>query len=382
MEAMKKVIILIETSWAYGRGLLRGIAKYSRINSNWLVHREYRMLENVVGEFEKIEADGMIVRGSADPRLRKLLASGVPSVVVHYNKEFAGMPTVSTDNESIGTIAAQHLMDRGFTNFAFCGYDNMSWSIERGEAFASRVSSNGTCHFFEQPHAGDQFIWENELPLLIDWIKALPKPIGIMGCNDDRAENVMEACKLAQIDIPEQVALIGVDDDEFVCDLSNPSLTSVALNTDRAGYQVAELLDNMMRGRDFENESVVVEATHVVTRQSTNILAVADSDVAASLRYIREHSRQPLQVSDVVDSVMISRRNLQQKFNTVLGKTIYDEIRKARTEQIAELLINTSMSVSRIAHELGFPGIEHVSRYFKQEKGISPQAYRKKNGQF
>lgn len=382
MSDIKKIILLIETSWAYGRGLLSGIARYSKMNGLWAVHRENRMLEDALPELLKMDADGMILRGSPDPKVHKLLDTGIPSIILHYDKEYPQIPTVKTNNASVSELAFSHLLDRGIKKFAFCGLDEQ-WSHERQKAFSNIVlNSDYEYHAFKLAESPQDRIWGKELPLMIEWLKGLPKPIGIMACNDDRAMQIMEACQLAEIDIPEKVALIGCDDDEFVCNLSNPTLTSISLNTEKAGFEAASLLNSMITGRNTDTNNIVVQATRVNMRQSTDLFAIDDSDVLAAVKYIRSHSQEPIQVSDVVDAAMVSRRNLQQKFKNLLGHSIYDEIRKARTQQIVEMLVNTALPISKIARELGFPGIEHVSRFFKHEKGISPQEYRKKNIKF
>ncbi len=185
---------------------------------------------------------------------------------------------------------------------------------------------------------------------------------------------------MAGLHVPEQVAIVGVDNDELVCELSDPPLSSVALNVERGGYEAAEMLDKLMAGKESIKKDIIVEPMHVVTRQSTDILAVEDPEVADAMRFIRRHSKRIIQVSDVVDSVGLSRRVLQQRFRRIFGRSIYDEIKRCRLEQIVLVLAETDLSISQIASAFGYAGIEKLSRYFQREKGMTPLAYRKQYG--
>jgi LacI family transcriptional regulator len=201
-----------------------------------------------------------------------------------------------------------------------------------------------------------------------------------MACNDDRARQVMEACKIAGLHVPEEVAIIGVDNDDLVCNLSHPPLSSIALNFERSGYEAAELLDKLMTGEKMADQRIVVRPTHIVTRQSTDILAIEDREVAKAVRFIRQHSKEPIQVSDVVDAVLVSRRSLYHQFRRVLGRSPNEEIRRTRVEQIVRMLVETNLPVSKIAFALGYSSVAHIARYFRQEKGMNLQSYRKLYG--
>jgi LacI family transcriptional regulator len=278
-------------------------------------------------------------------------------------------------------MAAEHLLDRGFQCFAYCGFEDMFGARSRGESFRKRIAEAGfETYSYEQPRAKVRRSWESEKSLMADWLKKLPKPVGLMTCTDDRSQDVIEACKIDGLHVPEQVAIIGVDNDEMVCELSTPPLSSITLNTEKAGYEAAELLDKMMAGKKAANEDIIVQPTRIVTRQSTDILAIDDSDVAEAVRFIRQHSREIIQVGDVVDAVALSRRALQQRFKSILGCSVYDEIRRCRIEQIATMLVETHLSIAQVASAFGYPGIEKLSRYFQREKGMTPVAYRKRYG--
>jgi LacI family transcriptional regulator len=256
----------------------------------------------------------------------------------------------------------------------------MRWSFERGQSFQQSVAASGfVTHFYQQPKEPEKRTWENELTIMADWLAKLPKPVGLMTCNDDRAQQIIEACKIANLHVPEQIAVVGVDNDELVCELSEPPLSSVVLNAERAGYEAAELLDQLMAGEKMVGQTIWARPSRVVTRKSTDILAIEDKDVADAIRFIRENAKKAIQVDDVVRATAISRRVLEKRFRKEVGRSIFGEIKRNRTDLIARMLLETDWSVSQIALKSGFSNIDHFSRYFRQEMGIRPLAFRKNN---
>ena len=220
-----------------------------------------------------------------------------------------------------------------------------------------------------------------EQGLIADWLKSLPKPVGLMVCNDDRGRQITETCNAVGLNVPDEISVVGVDNDNLVCELSSPPLSSIALSVERAGYEAAELLDKLMAGKKKKTtRTITVSPTHIVTRQSTNILAIEDHEVVQAVRFIRKHPKEPIQVGDVVNVVTLSRRVLERRFRKALGRSVHDEIRRVRIEQVARMLMETNLSVSQIALDLGYPGVDHIARYFQREKGMSPLAYRKQYG--
>ncbi|MCW8849549.1 MAG: substrate-binding domain-containing protein, partial [Melioribacteraceae bacterium] len=220
--------------------------------------------------------------------------------------------------------------------------------------------------------------WEKEQFIMANWLKNLPKPIGVMACNDDRGQHVLEACKIAEIHVPEELAVIGVDNDALICDLSDPPLTSIALNTLDAGFKTAELLDQMINGLEMDGQEIMVSPTHVVKRHSTDILAINDHNLITSLAYIKENYRDKITVSDILKVTSVNRRSLEGKFKIILGRSIMDEVKRLRIDQMCKLLIESDMSISEITALFTFTKIEHISRYFRQEKQISMREFRKR----
>jgi LacI family transcriptional regulator len=288
-----------------------------------------------------------------------------------------------TDEAAVGRMAAEYFMERGFKYFAYCGFDDMIWSQQKGDSFKRTLGEFGfeTC-VYRQPRAKHLCKADKEQILIAKWLKLLPKPIALMTCNDDRSVDILAACKMADIKVPGEVAILGVDNDELVCGLSYPQLSSIALSTKRTGYEAALVLDKLMKRQEIaENEKeVCISPLHIVTRQSTDIMAIEDQQVAEAVQFIRKNSRKIIQVNDVAQAVGLSRRALEQRFRKVLARSVHEEIKYTRVNQMANILISTNLPLSKIAQLLGYPHASNISRYFKQQKGISPSGYRKKFG--
>jgi len=377
MPKSPKVILLLETSREYGRQLQFGITKYSYFNGPWTFYREPGGRDRTLPQLKDWGAQGIIAHVKDAATARRIVDTDIPAIVKGFKIE--GCPLIATDNQAIGIMGAEHLIDHGFRHFAYCGYNNLYWSQERGQAFGARVEqASFEIHNYKPPRVRS---WDKELNHMAQWLKSLPKPVGVMACVDDRSQHVLHACKMAGLDVPTEVAIIGVDNDSLICSLANPQLSSIALAAERAGYEAAELLDQLMAGKKVKTQGVLCAPTHVVTRQSTDVMAMEDRMVAKALQYIRSHATETIQVSDVVNGLPISRRALQKRFQAVLGRTILDEIRHTRVSMVAQMLTETNLSIAQIALACGYPGIDHISRSFRTIKHMSPLAYRKRYGQ-
>ncbi len=375
------VLLFVETSREFGRGLLHGIAKYSRLHGPWRVYRWPGALDSSLPEWKHLKIGGAIVRDVGV--VEGLAHSGIPVIFAQHNREsYAPFPAIITESQAIGCMAAEHFLDRGFQHFAYCGFDDFAWSRGRGQHFKQRLVQAGfEVNTYRHP-AGRQSAAgtdKNEQNLIAEWLRSLPKPVAVMCCNDDRALQVVEACKQANYEVPDRVAVLGVDNDVLVCDLADPPISSISLNTEGAGYEAARLLDRLMKGEPMGGQVIGVSPTHIVTRMSTDVLTVSDPHVAAALQFIRRNPNRLIQVSDVVEATNASRRVLEKRFKAVLRRSVHQEIRRVRVGHIVQLLIGTDMSITEIALHGGFDGVEHIARYFRKETGMSLRDYRKRH---
>jgi LacI family transcriptional regulator len=385
MSKVPKVILLIEKSRAFGRGLLHGIVQYSNLHGPWLFYMEPEIAKksrkHAYDWIRDLQADG-IIGYTWDANLVKAIVSlGFPAIIRGLEKPTRNAYCIVTDQVAIARTAVQYFLELGFRRFAYCGFGDMTWSVQRGENFGRIVADSGfKTYLYRQPKAKRLRSPDKEQVIIAKWLVSLPKPIAVMAGNDDRSQDILAACKIADIKVPSEVAILGVDNDELICGLSYPQLSSIALSTQRAGYEAAKVLGKLMEGQKIEKneQQVSVSPLHVVTRQSTDIMAIEDKQVAEAVNFIRNHSKEIIQVGDVAEAVGLSRRALEQRFGKVLAHSVHEEIKYARVNQMAKMLIGTNLSISQIAWSLGFPYTNNISRYFKQQKGMSPLEYRRK----
>ncbi|MEJ2054264.1 MAG: DNA-binding transcriptional regulator [Calditrichaceae bacterium] len=374
---MKRIILLIESSREFGRQLIIGIARYSRLNGPWSFYKEQIGLKSSVPKLTNWKPHGIIMRDSLIKD--ELIRLNIPTILVQHDLSLSGhVPAIITDSGLIAKMASEHLIERGFKNYAFFGFDHFEWSNGRKKYFCKYNAEAGfKTYVYNSPGKNEDIDWEIEQQHVCDWLDTVPKPVGLMACNDDRAQNILDVCKRLGLRVPEDVAVIGVDNDPLVCETQDPPLTSIAMNVEKAGFEAAKLLDQMIDNPTIGNRQIHVSPTHIEQRQSSDILAVDDIEVAAALRFIRENARNKILVSDVVNATHVSRRTLEQRFKEAIHLSIYDKIRKVRVELITKMLLETDLPISHITSFFNFTDVEHISRYFKKEKGKGLREYRK-----
>lgn len=388
-QKIPAVVILVNRAVGYYRGLLYGIAQYLNLHSPWKTSSDL-WREPFQTSFSKLSKlgyrwppDGMIITVYDVKKIKSTIPPKVPAIVLPTKDRIVNLPTVVADDTEIGMMAAEHLLSLGLNSFAYCGVDDFFWSRDRGKGFSERIAQAGfETRFYKKPQkikAGD--FWHCEQPILTEWLESLPKPIGLMACDDDRSQHVIEAAKVGGINVPDDIAVIGVDNDQLLCEISEPPISSVALNTRKAGYEAAELLSKFMNGtKKAAKQKIIVRPTHVEVRQSTNTLAIDDREIIKALRFIHQHANEIIQVNDVVNATSLSRRILERKFRNTLGRSILYEIKRNRMKQLSKMLAETNLSIRQIAQILGYPSEKHIARLFYETKGMSPLAYRKQYG--
>jgi LacI family transcriptional regulator len=289
-----------------------------------------------------------------------------------------GVPRIESDHRAIGYAAVDHLIERGFTQFGFCGFSDQAWSGRRREGFIDRLAERGhTCKIFESPWPEVQsHPWEHEQAEIGQWLRSLPRPVGIMACNDTRGQHVLDACQREDLAVPEEVAVIGVDDDAVLCNICQPPLSSVVPNAERIGFEAAALLDRMMKGEKPPTEPTVILPLGVTTRQSSDVLAIDDAIVAAAVRFIRERACQGCGMKDLLRHVPMSRSLLERRFRRYLGRSPQAEIRAVQLKRVKQLLTESDLSLDHIAPLAGYSHPEYMSVVFKRETGQTPGQYR------
>ncbi len=377
----RSVALLIETSNAYSRGLLRGIHDYVRKHAAWSIYLpEQERAAKPPEWLSRWKGDGIIARIETNEIATVVRKTKLPVVDVSAARYLPDIPWVETDDAAISQLAAEHLIERGFRHFGFVGDPGFEWSNLRRDSFVKFIASSGfDCHLFHSVSRTDgNYDWDREQDTLGKWLASLPKPIGIMACYDIKAQQVLDACRSQEIAVPEQVAVIGVDNDELLCEFCDPPLSSVMSDALRAGYAAASMLDRMMSGEPMEQQSILFAPVGIATRQSTDILAIDDADIAAALRFMRTNFMTGINVADVVKQIPLSRRVFESRFVKLLGRTPHDELTRLRIERVKELLSETELSLSAIAARVGFRHEEYLSVAFKKQTGLTPSAFRKR----
>jgi len=377
----KQVALLIETSNEYARGLLNGIRAFARERRLWSIYlNEYSRDNTDLTWLQGWRGDGIIARIENEKTARYILDAGLPTVDLSAFRIIPSLPYIETDDRAIAQLAAEHFLERGFKNFAFYGDSRFPWSKQRGTYFEERLAANHySCHTFISKQSSEKVSRVSERNKLIRWLQSLPKPIGIMACYDSRGQQLLEACRFAEIAVPDEIAVIGVDNDELLCELADPPLTSIQSNAVRTGYLAAELLERMMSGADIGGEARLIEPLGIQVRMSTDVLAVEDKLVSEAVRFIREHSHEDIQVKDVLSELSISRRMLDSRFKKALGRTPHEEIIAVKVKAIKKLLVETKLSLASIAEITGFKHTEYMSVVFMRATGIRPGQYREEN---
>jgi len=378
------VALIVETSLISGREILRGISRFVREHGPWSIYHEPRSLEaSVPGWLKNWRGHGIIARLQTDRIAAAVVETGLPVVDVLGVVPRHEVPLVHVHDAAIGRLAAEHFLERAFAHFAWCGLCGINWSDTRRETYQAALAAAGhSCHLYPFPaRSRSDSSWESRQERLARWVAELPKPVGILASYDPIGQKVLEACRRAGVAVPEEAAVLGVDNDETVCEVCDPPLSSVAANHFRVGYEAAALLQRLIRNEPCPRETLYVEPTGVAVRQSTDVLAVGDADVAAALRYIRERACGPISVGDVTQQVSISQTSLKDRFRRLLGRSIHDEILRVRIRRAKELLSQTDMPIRMVAARAGFRHQEYMGVVFRRKVGKTPAQYRREAAQ-
>ncbi len=378
----RRIALLVETSREYGRGILRGVIRYQREHEPWSVYFKPQGLgappPRWLGAWR---GDGILARIDDRRMADAVLRAKVPAVDLRGALADLPLPLVGVNNRAVIRLAAEHLIERGFRHFAFCGTrrgENRNQD-ERADRFAAAIAARGfPCDVF-QPGGVRAPTWEQEQREIAAWLRGLPKPVGLMTCHDDRGQQVLDACLRADLAVPDAVAILGVDNDPFLCSLSTPQLSSIDANPERVGYEAAALLDRMMKGARAPSRPLLFEPRGLVVRQSTDVTAVSDPHVAHAARLIRAHALGGASIKELAAQVPVSRSALFRRFKEHLGHSPKEELTRVRIERARELLTHSGLSVAAVAARVGYTEAKHFIAIFRRATGRTPLRYRKEN---
>jgi LacI family transcriptional regulator len=374
---------VFETRFEECNAMLKGVAHYERTHHGWkaFLDDEARAQTDVRWLKNK-KWDGVISRHTNETLVQVCAELQLPLVDLNDCPLFPGVPKIRPDNVGIGHFGAEHFIERGYHHFGFSGFANNAWAQERRTGFVEALGLAGhSCEVHEVDYPGDLTpVWDaTQIDTVSAWLRQLPKPVAVMACNDMRALQVLGAAQAGGMLVPEEVAVLGANNDSIRCELAYPPLSSVATNAFHSGYQSAECLAGLIEGKEPDTLDRRVEALGVITRQSTDILAINDKNVALALSYIREQATRGITVDEVVKHAFASRSQLEKKFRQYLSRSPQMEIRRVQVAKIKQLLLETDFPLKRIAELAGFEHVEYMCVVFKRLTNESPGGYRKKN---
>jgi len=402
MKKRLKIALIVESSRGYGRDVLQGIANFAQSHDNWEIVYQERTLSQGIPAWLADEQgiDGLIVRPDSRKLYNYVMSLQLPWVDLRNYRPVADtVPTVSADERLVVKAAFDHLLEIGHRKIAFCGYADTDFSNRRLRLLKKYCEANNVKFYSYETHPTDQLApTESGIgiagPLitysvetkgmrvedeLLTWLVDLPKPIGLMACNDTRGSQILNVLRANQIDVPEEVSVVGVDNDELFCKLSNPPMSSVDRNARMVGYRAAEILQGLLEGKPPEQPYEWVRPIGVTVRVSTDTTAISDKLISQALSYIREHACNGIEVNDVVAALPVSRATLERRFRKVMDRSINGEINRVRIAKIKQLLLETELKLSSIAKLTGFNHTEYMSSLFKKLTGITPGQFRQNN---
>jgi len=378
MPARRRVALLIEATNAYARGVLRGVAQYTHEHGRWTVYFEPHALDEARPKWLKTwKGDGILARITNRRTANAVLAVGVPVLDLRRVLPIRGVPSIGPDNHAVARLAAEHLRERGFRSFGFCGFPRGKDPPldDRADAFRLHLEQAGfSCSTFNAERGAP---WRQEERRINQWVRSLPKPAGVMTSIDYLGQQVLRACERVGVAVPDQVAVIGAGNDDCLCSLSHPPLSSVDLAPETIGYEAAIVLGRMMDGRRPPMRRILIPPRGIITRLSTDVLASEDQSVAQAVSYIRRHALDEIQVGDVLNHVRLSRSALEPRLKHVIGRTIHQEIHRVRLDRVKVLLSTTDLPTKQIASQSGFHYVQYLTRVFRKDTGQTPASYRR-----
>ncbi len=375
-----RIGIALDMSCEYARAALRGIVSFARPNHPWTFHFLDHRADRFVEDRDLRHLAGVIGQLYAPEMTDLLRTLRIPAINLTNRRPNPSVPRVGADDLGIGRLAARYFLDRGYAHFAYLGLSSMNFSQQREAGFTAELKTAGNAYCSFSAWLLERGLSESEhFDGITRWIASLPRPVALFcGC-DSFAWAALEACREAAVAVPESVSVIGVDNDPMICLLSTPQLSSVAVPAERIGFEAARLLHAEMQqlGSVPVAAPLLLPAKEVVTRASSDCLAIDDGGVAAAVKFIRNHAASRIGVDDVARAAGVARRSLERKFRGVLGRSPLEEIRRTRLELVRELLVNTDLPMPAIASRCGFESAVRLTTVFREVVGQTPTSFRR-----
>ncbi|MBR5862674.1 MAG: DNA-binding transcriptional regulator [Bacteroidales bacterium] len=380
-----RLLFITDFTEQFAYRFLRGILDYSQRTEPWVVckmppaFKRHLGIEGVVSWAKTWKADVVIAQFDPEDDVTIFRKNGIIAIAQDYVSKFKQIPNITGEYDKTGRMAAEHFLNKRFENFGFFGYNGVCWSDERYEGFRKALEEAGygeNVHLYDRQNIDN--MWYYDQSCLHEWLISLPKPIAIMACDDNQGNLLIQACHVCGFKIPFDVAIIGVDNDEILCNMSEPAMSTINVDIERGGYDTAEMVDRMVADPSYKGEDITLQSLKVIPRVSSSLFATNDPAVLKALRFILANVDKRISVSDVLNQVPMSRRLLEQRFKSMTGVTIYNYIMIHRIERFAQLLLSSNDSVSDIAARLDEFDTKSISRRFKALKGCTPMEYRKK----
>ncbi len=380
---MIKILLLIDHSSEFSRRLLRGLIQYSKDNGPWIFHRlpsYYKALygkEGIVDWAKEWGADAIIAQWDQE-ETDILMKLDIPVILQNYKDRSSYFSNLTGNYIATGAMAAQYFIKKRFRNFAFYGNKDVVWSRERAEGFRREIEREGANYYYFETENLSEEQWSKSHIELDQWLLALPKPVALFVCDDSFALQVSELCKINNIHIPDEISLLGVDNDELICNLSDPPISSIILDVEKGGYEAGKLIHQLIKKEKNEPFNIVINPTRIEGRLSSEKYNIENKYILKVVKQIENNFTSEISIDAFTRLVPLSRRNLEVKFKKELGMTIYQFILSCRVEYLAYLLLTSDRSISDLAFESGFNEIKNVSRIFKKFKNYSPIEFRVK----
>jgi LacI family transcriptional regulator len=377
-----QVGLVLGFSLNYYRDVVRGIKAFAETRPRWNL-TPIDPVPEAVEATRTLDYVGLIAHVFDREMADALLGTGKPVVNVSGVLPELPLPRVGVDHDQVGRLAAAHFLDRGFRHFGFVGYESYAFSSGREAGFVAAVAAVGhrVASYHERVATGWEStgLWRRSEEIQ-RWLTSLPRPVGVFASHDIQGVQLSEACRRAGLQVPDEVALLGVDNDDLMCELARPSLSSVALPTGRVGFEAARLLDRLVTRPTARapSQPLLFPPLGVVVRQSSDVLAIGDAELTEAVRFVHDHAHEPIRVGDVLGAVPVSRRSLERRFRAALGRGIGEEIRRVHVDRAKNLLARTELPMAQVAVQAGFTEPRHLSVVFRQETGMTPSAYRQR----